>query len=57
MDYLIIRVVEKTNENWASLEQATLDYLIKLNESLDINQYVDKHLKDQETRLLDQKQF
>jgi hypothetical protein len=50
MDYLIIRLVTKTNENYASLEEASLEYAIKLHEHLDIQEYLEDHLdKKQET--------
>ena len=44
MDYLIIRLVTKTNENYASLEKSTLEYALKLHEHLDIQDYIEGHL-------------
>lgn len=48
MDWLIMRLVTKTNENWISLENATLEYALKLSEHLDIQDYLERHLRDKE---------
>lgn len=43
-----MRLVTKTNENWISLENATLEYALKLSEHLDIQDYLERHLRDKE---------
>lgn len=48
MDWLLLRLVTKTNENWLSLENSTLEYALKLSEHLDIQEYVEDNLRKQE---------
>jgi len=40
-DYMFLRVIKNTSETYVSLEQADIEYLFKVNEYLDIQEYLE----------------
>lgn len=47
IDYMIFRAIKETSETGHSLETLDLNYLVKINEYLDITNYIDEDIERQ----------